>query len=131
MNTAADALQYKEATYNNTSHQFAVPTSGNVAAPEYTFQGQLTSGLYWDAANTAIGFAIGGTQVVRWANDLMVLTGNLVMNGKLIMECTGANIAAAPTTDLGGATGNVLTVTNAAGATVVTSLGGATSSFWY
>jgi hypothetical protein len=120
MNAAATALQYKAATFDNATDQFAVPV-GAVGAPSYTFTGQLTSGFYW---SSGLALAISGAKVLGVSGSLAQWSINVQLLSKLLQEDFGADITAAATTDLGNATGNVLAVTNTSGDTVVTSLGG-------
>src|SRR5574341_11082 len=126
MNAGATALQYKAATFDNATNQFAVPV-GAVGAPSYTFTGQLTSGFYFDAALSAIAIALGGTRKGYITASKFFLEDTLQLSQKLLQEDFGADIAFADgITDIGGATGNTITLTNAAGNKVVTSLGGDT-----
>ena len=124
MNAAATELQYKDAKFNNATGQFYVPL-GAVGAPSYSFAGFLDSGFY-SFGGGAIGVAIGGTRLGYINANSWNIEGHLQIYSSLIKEDFGVDITAAATTDLGNATGNTLIVNNAAGATVITSLGGAT-----
>ncbi len=123
MNAGATALQYKDVTFDNTNGQLAVPV-GAAATPSITFTGDLNTGLYWTGADS-LGVSAGGTVRAIFSTSALTLSSNLVMSSKLIQEDQSANIGAAATTDLGGATGNYVYITNAAGDNVITSLGGA------
>ncbi len=120
MNLAGTAAQWKEVQYDNTNDQLIVPASAI-----YTFTGYLDSGYYLVGANI-LGWKIGGTEKLRLSASELLASVNVRLSGKLVQEDIGADIAAAATTDLGTATGNYLTITNAAGATTITSLGGDT-----
>lgn len=124
MNVGATAAEWKAATF--LSNQLAVPV-GAVGTPAYVFTGSLTTGWYAPAADQ-VALAIAGTQRLSFTATLATLTGiPFRLVGQLLQEAQSADIVAANgTTDLGGATGNYVYITNAAGAIVVTSLGGAT-----
>jgi len=125
MNAVATELQYKDAKFNNATGQFSVPV-GSLGAPSYSFEGDLDSGIYRPNPNE-LGLIVAGTLTWHIGTSFAFLKNvPLVMVGNRISEEFGADIAAAATTDLGDSTGNTLIVNNAAGATVVTSLGGAT-----
>lgn len=126
MNIGATALQYKSATFNNATNQFALPV-GALAAPSLTFTGDLNTGMYQDGAD-AVSIAVGGVRIVKMDGVANLISNfkNQAMSAALFMDDFGPDIVAGATTDLGTATGNVVRITNAVGATVVTSLGGAT-----
>lgn len=122
MDVTATLAEWKNVTF--LSSQLAVPV-GSAAAPSYIFTGDVDTGPYQIAPDT-YGIATAGVRRVALSATGLVSDVDVQLSSKLLKEDQGANIAAAATTDLGNATGNFLTVTNAAGATVVTSLGGAT-----
>lgn len=124
MNTGATALQYKNATFDNTAGQLAVPV-GSAAAPSYTATGDLDTGIYFGGTNT-LGITVGGAVRALFSTSALTLSANLVMSDKLIQENYGADIGAAATTDFGGATGNYINITNTSGVNTITSFGGAT-----
>lgn len=123
MNVGATAAEWKAATF--LSNQLAVPV-GTVAAPSYVFTGSLGTGFYAPAADQ-VALSLVGTQRLLFTASLASITGiPLRLVGQILQEAFSADIVAAATTDLGNATGNVVNVTNAAGATPISSLGGAT-----
>lgn len=124
MNIGATALQYKNAKFNSVTQQFFVP-NGSSAAPSYSFEGDLESGMYLLAPNL-IGWAINGVPAMLLSADNAILLGiDLALQNGIISEDFGSNIAAvAGTTDLANVNGNVVNITNAAGAKAITSLGG-------
>ena len=124
MNAGATAGQWKSATFDNVANILAIPDTGM-----YGFIGDTDTGVGHVAANK-LGLYTGG--VLRAAIDvtdgLRLQSGvALQLEDALVKEDLGADIAAINgTTDFGVADGNFLALTNAAGAKVITSLGGAT-----
>lgn len=119
MNAGATLAEWKAATF--LANQLAVPV-GAVATPSYTFTGDLNTGFYQDTADK-IGVAAGGVRVFQFGATNNIYS-NTVMNGKVFSEEKSADIVAAANIDLATATGNYVYVTNAAGAIIITRLGG-------
>lgn len=124
MNAGATLAEWKNVTFNTATSQLAVP-NGLVGAPSYIFAGDVDTGR-WHPGADQLEDVVAGVAVVNYNANRALFSKTLQITGKVIQEDFGADIVAAATTDLGTATGNVLKVTNVAGATVITSLGGAT-----
>lgn len=118
MNPAATMLQYKDGLFDNTTGFFITPNG-------YTFVGDLDTYLGPDGADS-MHLVCGGTQRAKFTSVEALFAINVRLNQKIIQEDVGADIVAAATTDLGTATGNLLTITHAAGLLDITGLGGAT-----
>ena len=125
MNPGATELQYKDATFDNVAGQLAVPV-GAVGTPPYTFTGFLTSGFYFFGGNS-LGVSIGGVRKSYFDAAGQTVEGKSQLVGGLLQEDTATPIAVVNgTTDLAAVDGNVVTLTNAAGANAISSLGGDT-----
>lgn len=124
MNPGATGGQWKTITFNNVTGQLA-NVAGAVGTPSYTFQGDLTTGMYRLAANT-IGWTVNGGLAAYLNPTELGLAANLHMISKLIQEDVSNAIVAAATTDLDNATGNYITVTHAGGVVAITSFDGPT-----
>lgn len=121
MNAGATAAEWKDGKF--LAGQFYGPV-GSVGVPTYAFEGDLTTGLYRDAAGV-IGFAGAGTRRARLSAAGLITDVPIQLLSKLLEEDKSSDIVFAATTDLGTATGNYVVLTNAAGSVSVTSLGGA------
>jgi len=106
-------------------NQMRMP-AGSAGSPALVFQGGTATGWYKGALGDWT-FAILGLDVLVISNaaGFQFTNRHVKISNKLLQTDLGGSIAAAATTDLGNATGNTLDITNAAGATVITSLGGA------
>lgn len=84
------------------------------------------TGITIPNGNTTVVFC-DGTNVLQSLDMIgaLLLTGALTLSGVLLREDKSTDIVLAATTDLGTATGNLVTVTHAAGNTAITSFGGA------
>ena len=119
MNAAATQLQYKNGLFDNSTGFFLSPSG-------YSFVGDPDTYIGPDGADSFAGWT-GGTQRWKVSNSEFLHSTNVRLAAKLLQEDFGASIAFADgTTDIGAADGNVLILTNAAGAKTVTSLGGDT-----
>lgn len=122
MDATASFAEWKAATF--LANQLATPV-GTAAAPSHTFTGDLNTGMYQDGADI-IGFSAGGTRRLQLSALTALFAVPVQLSTKLLEEDFSADIVAGATTDLATATGNVVNITNAAGATNIASLGGAT-----
>lgn len=121
MNAGATALQYKSATFDNTSGQLAIPTSTDQNDPGHTFTGHLTTGLGYRTV-TAVDrwyLALAGIEGIFQSSAGLFSAIKHIFNN-VIVENQAADVVAAAIPNLSAIDGNFLTLTNNAGATVTT-----------